>query len=117
MTLVTQNLELIVGESNIFEIDLNTDIDAGDEVWFTAKYSREDVTPVIEKTRGAGIVDVDTVAGIAQVKLTKADTEDLVGRALLYDTKVKKVDQDPDLIQTVGTGVIILIHPVNTTAV
>ena len=119
MTLITTPLELIVGESNVYEIDLNTDLDASDEVWFTAKYSRADadVDAAILKTRtGGGIVDIDLPTGKCQVKLTAADTAGLTGRALLYDTKVKKVDQSPDLIQTVGKGVIILLHPVNASA-
>ena len=117
MTLSTTTLELNVGESNTFEIDLNTDLDVGDEVWFTAKYNRADVTPVIQKTRsGGGIVDVTPGSGICQVKVLPADCDDLVGRALVYDVKAKKVDQDPDLIKTVAKGVIILIHPVNSTA-
>ena len=117
MTLVITDLELVVGESNVFEIDLNTDLDPTDEVWFTAKYNRADTSAVIEKTRtGGGIVDLDTPTGRCQVKLTKAETENLTGRALLYDTKVKKVDQTPDLVQTVGRGVIFLVRPVNTTA-
>lgn len=117
MTLFTTTLELNVAESNIFEIDLNTDLDPNDEVWFTAKYARADVTPVIQKTRsGGGIVDLDTPTGRCQVKILPTECDDLTGRALLYDAKVKKVDQDPDLIKTVAKGVIILIHPVNESA-
>lgn len=117
--LATSTLELMVGESNVFEIDLNTDLDTGDEVWFMAKYSRSDADAdaVITKTRsGGGIVDVDTATGVCQVKSTKAESENLTGRALVYDAKVKKVDQTPNLVQTVATGVIILLHPVNVGA-
>jgi len=119
MTLLTTTLELVVGESNVYEIDLNTDLDTGDEVWFTAKYTRSDsdVDAAIAVTRGGGgIVDVDPGTGRCQVKLTPSDCTGLTGRALLYDTKVKKMDQNPDLIQTVGKGVIILLHPVNASA-
>lgn len=119
MTLLTETLELNVGESNVFEIDLNTDLDAGDQVWFTAKYSRldADADAAIMKTRtGGGIVDLDPLVGKCQVQLTKADTENLTGRALVFDTKVKKVDQNPDLVQTVNKGVIILLNAVNVGA-
>ena len=119
MTLVTSPIEIVVGESNVFEVDLSTDLDPGDEVWFTAKYRRSDsdAQAAITKTRtGGGIVDVDGVAGICQVKLLPADTDDLTGRALLYDVKVKKVDQNPDLVQTVNTGVAIILRPVNNNA-
>ena len=117
MTLIVQDLELVVGEDNIFDIDLNTDLDPSDEVWFMAKYRRSDadVDAVVEKKRSTGgIVDTDTAAGKCQVKILKTDLSSVTGRALLYDTKVKKVDVG--IVQTVGRGVIVLLRPVNVGA-
>ena len=119
MTLVPTNLELIVGESNIFEIDINTDLDPGDEVYFTAKYRRTDSdanAAILKKRSAGGIVDTDAPQGKCQVQIVRADTLSLTGRALIYDVKVEKVDSTPDLLQTVGKGVIRLIYPVNADA-
>ena len=117
MTLVVQDLELVVGEDNLFDIDLNTDLDPTDEVWFMAKYNRADTdgNAVIEKKRSTGgIVDTDPGTGKCQVKVLRTDLSTVIGRALVYDTKVKKADAN--IVQTVGRGVIILLRPVNVGA-
>ncbi len=114
MSVPVVNLELVKGEDNFFDLDLSTDIDAGDQVWFTAKYRRSDVTPALAYTRASGIVDVAVGSGQCQVQVPAADCDDLEGRALIYDVKVKKADVDQ--VSTAVTGVIRMIDPVNTTA-
>jgi hypothetical protein len=117
MALITSDHEIIIGEDNLLDVDLSTDLDPGDEVWYTAKYSRSDTdaSAAIKKKRStAGIVDVDTATGKCQVKILRADTLALTGRALLYDVKVKKQDQSN--VQTVGTGVAFLLNSVNKDA-
>lgn len=117
MTLTLQNHEIIKGEDNLLDVDLSTDLDPTDEVWYTAKYSRNgsDADAAIKKQRSTGgIVDVDAPTGQCQVKITRADTVALTGRALVYDVKVKKADQAT--VQTVGTGVAFLLDSVNADA-
>lgn len=117
MALTFTRLEIVKGEDNLVDIDLAVDLDPTDEVWFTAKYERSDTDAVaaIQKKRStAGIVDVDAPAGKCQVKILKADTTSLTGRALVFDVKVKKADQST--VQTVGTGVVILVDQVNKNA-
>ena len=117
MPLTVQDHEIVIGEDNLLDIDLSTDLDSGDEVWYTAKYepADADVDAAIKKKRStAGIVDVDAPTGKCQVKVLRADTLTLTGRALVYDVKVKKVDQST--VMTVGKGVAILLNSVNKDA-
>lgn len=119
MTLVipTQNFEIIKGDHNLLAVDLNVDLDPTDEVWFTAKYSKSDLDSeaVITKQRSlGGIVDVEPTTGRCQVKVLPADTDDLVGRGLVYDVKVKKADVDT--VQTAATGTIVMVESVNKDA-
>jgi hypothetical protein len=117
MALPFTRIEIIKGEDNLVDIDLAVDLDAGDEVWFTAKYERSDTdanAAIAKKRSTAGIVDVDATQGKCQVKIPKADASSLVGRALVFDVKLKKVDQST--VQTVGTGVAVLIDQVNKNA-
>lgn len=111
MTVVaTHDLVLVKGEDNFFDIDLSADLDAADEIWFTAKYRKSDVDAdaALSLTRGSGIIDVDTAAGKAQIKVTRAQATGLQGRALVYDVKVRKADVDQ--VTTVVTGVIRMIE-------
>lgn len=117
MSLQLQSHEIVKDEDNILDVDLTTDLDPTDEVWYMAKYSRSDTDAqaVISKKRSTGgIVDVDATVGKCQVKISKADATGLTGRALIYTLKVKKADQST--VMTVGTGVAILLDSVNTTA-
>lgn len=114
MTVPIVDLELIKGEENFFDLDLSTDLDAGDLVWFTAKRRRSDTSPALAYTRGSGIVDVDVGTGKCQVQVPAADSVNLEGLALLYDVKVKKADVDQ--VSTAVTGVIRMVTPINTTA-
>lgn len=121
-TLPYTYLDLIKGETNYFDLDLDVDIDAGDEIWFTAKYSVRDpdTSTVLSKTRiGGGDTEVevlDSPNGKARIKLEPADTKTLVGRALVFDVKVKKVDAAPDAIQTAVVGTIIMHESINKDA-
>lgn len=117
MALTFTRIEIVKGEDNLVDVDLAVDLDPTDEVWFTAKYSREDAdanAALSKKRSTGGIVDVDATQGKCQVKLTKTDTINLLGRALVFDVKVKKADQST--VQTVGTGVAILVDQVNKNA-
>ena len=117
MSLQIQDHEIVKDEDNLLDVDLTTDLDPSDEVWYMAKYSRSDsdAQAAITKRRSTGgIVDVDATVGKCQVKITKAEASNLEGRALLYTLKVKKADQST--VMTVGTGVAFLLDSVNTTA-
>ena len=117
MSLQTQSHEIVKSEDNLLDVDLTTDLDPTDEVWYTAKYSAADPdasAAILKKRSTGGIVDVDAPTGKCQVKITKAEASTLTGRALVYDLKVKKADQST--VMTVGRGVAILLDSVNTTA-
>lgn len=115
-TVPVADLGLIKNEDNFFDIDLTSDIDASDELWFTAKYRKSDTDAeaALLLTRGAGISDVDPNTGKAQVRVTAAQASLLVGRGLIYDVKVKKADTGQ--VTTVTAGTIRLVDSTNTTA-
>jgi hypothetical protein len=117
MALPFTRIEIVKGEDNLVDIDLAVDLDPTDEVWFTAKYERSDTdanAAIAKKRSTGGIVDVDTPQGKCQVKILKANADALTGRALVFDVKLKKADQST--VQTVGTGVAILVDGVNKNA-
>lgn len=116
MTVPVVDLELHKSEDNFFDIDVTSDLDAGDMVWFTAKYRKSDTDAeaALQLTRGAGITDVDPATGKCQVKVTKAQSAPLEGRGLLYTVKVRKADVGQ--VTTVVTGTIRLVDAINTGA-
>jgi len=117
MALPFTRIEIVKDEDNLVDIDLAVDLDPADEVWFTAKYERSDTdanAAIAKKRSTAGIVDVDAPTGKCQVKILRTDADDLTGRALVFDVKLRKADQST--VQTVGTGVVILVDGVNKNA-
>lgn len=117
MNVARVDLELVKNEENFFDIDLTTDIDPADQIWFTAKYRKSDTDAeaALSLIRGSGVIDVDTAQGQAQIKVTRVQSATLEGRALVYDVKVRKADTDQ--VTTVATGVIRMIETTRVTTV
>lgn len=100
-------LDATRGDHNIYDFDITGDIDAADLIWFRAARRVVDLTDaaaLIQKSRGAGIVDVDAPAGKFQVQLAPADTVGLADEALSFHVVVRKADVGIDT--SVARGLI-----------
>lgn len=98
-------LDAVKGDDNAWNFDITGDIDAADTISFKAARTKADLaTPLISKTRGSGIADVDAPNGKFQVHLLPADTAALTDEALVFSCKVHKADTSTDT--TVAEGVI-----------
>lgn len=110
----TSVIEASRGEDNLFNVDLSTDIDAGDKVWFRAAPTTDELTDAdatikkgLNVVGQGGVFTVDLPAGICQVQIDKADTAALTDEALVFEVVLFKADTTKET--TVASGILRLI--------
>lgn len=102
-------LTAVRGDDNFFDGDASVDLDPGDAIKFRAARKEADlgadVSALIVKSRGAGVVDIDTPNGKFQIQLEPADTSALTDdEALVFECILTKADVSMDT--TVVKGIL-----------
>lgn len=101
--MTTENISIIRGDTNRFEISVTSDLDGsvvdltGASVWFTLKKSRDDTdeNKIFQKTVGAGVLIADPAGGVVRVTIEASDSVSLSPlRLYAYDLQVKTATND-----------------------